>query len=112
VAATNPRVVRLRRLIIGEARRFPDLAAEYHRLAQGRVMSTLAATFESLALRGRLQVTDPQRAAEQFAFLVLGAALDRTMFDGRDKTPGPEFLAPAADDGVRTFLAAYGPPPA
>ena len=112
MAATNPRVVRLRRLIIGEARRFPDLAAEYHRLAPGRVMSTLAATFESLALRGRLQVTDPQRAAEQFAFLVLGAALGRTMFDGRDKTPGPEFFAPAADDGVRTFLAAYGPPPA
>jgi TetR/AcrR family transcriptional repressor of mexJK operon len=112
VAATNPRVVRLRRLLIGEAHRFPDLAAEYYRLAPGRVMSTLAAAFESLPLRGRLQVTDPRRAAEQFAFLVLGAALDRAMFDGRDKTPDTDSLARAADDGVRAFLAAYGRPPA
>jgi TetR/AcrR family transcriptional repressor of mexJK operon len=111
-AATNPRVVRLRRLLIGEAHRFADLAAEYYRLAPGRVMSTLAAAFESLALRGRLQVTDPRRAAEQFAFLVLGAALDRAMFDGRDNTPDTDSLARAADDGVRAFLAAHGRPPA
>jgi TetR/AcrR family transcriptional repressor of mexJK operon len=111
-AATDPRVVRLRRLLIGEAHRFPDLAAEYYRLAPGRVMSSLAAALESLALRGRLQVTDPRRAAEQFAFLVLGAALDRAMFDGRDKTPDPDVVARAADDGVRTFLARYGRPPA
>jgi TetR/AcrR family transcriptional repressor of mexJK operon len=112
VAATNPRVVRLRRLLIGEAHRFPDLAAEYYRLAPGRVTSTLAAALESLALRGRLQVIDPRRAAEQFAFLVLGAALDRAMFDSRDNTPDTDSLARAADDGVRTFLAAYGRPPA
>jgi TetR/AcrR family transcriptional repressor of mexJK operon len=111
-AATNPRVVRLRRLLIGEAHRFPDLAAEYYRLAPGRVMSTLAAALESLALRGRLQLTDPRRAAEQFAFLVLGAALDRAMFDGRGRSPDTDCLARAADDGVRTFLAAYGRPPA
>jgi TetR/AcrR family transcriptional regulator, mexJK operon transcriptional repressor len=111
-AATNPRVVRLRRLLIGEAHRFPDLAAEYYRLAPGRVMSTLAAAFESLALQGRLQLTDPRRAAEQFAFLVLGAALDRAMFDGRDKTPDTDSLGRAAEHGVRTFLAAHGRPPA
>jgi TetR/AcrR family transcriptional repressor of mexJK operon len=112
VMATNPRVVRLRRLLIGEAHRFPDLAAEYYRVAPGTVISTLAAAFESLALRGRLRMTDPRRAAEQFAFLVLGAALDRAMFDGRDQTADPGAVARASDDGVRTFLTAYGPPPA
>jgi TetR/AcrR family transcriptional regulator, mexJK operon transcriptional repressor len=111
VTATNPRVVRLRRLLIGEADRFPDLAAEYHRLAPGRVISTLAAALESLALRGRLPVSDPRRAAEHFAFLVLGAALDRAMFDGRHTAPDTDTLARAADDGVRTFIAAYGRPP-
>jgi TetR/AcrR family transcriptional repressor of mexJK operon len=97
---TSPEVLRLRRLLIGEAHRFPDLAAEYYRLAPGRVIATLAA-----ALRGRLGITDPDRAAEQLAFLVLGAALDRAMFDG---PPDADALARAADDGVRTFLAAYG----
>jgi TetR/AcrR family transcriptional regulator, mexJK operon transcriptional repressor len=111
VAATiDPRVMRLRRLLIGEATRFPDLADDYYRLAPGRVMSTLADAMESLAQRGRLRVTDPRRAAEQFAFLVLGPALDRAMFDGRESTPAAETLARAADDGVRAFLAAYGPP--
>jgi TetR/AcrR family transcriptional repressor of mexJK operon len=112
VATIDPRVVRLRRLVIGEARRFPDLAAEYYRLAPGRVMSTMAAAFEALARRGHLHVADPRRAAEQFAFLVLGAALDRAMFDGRDKAPDTDSLRQAASDGVRTFLAAHGRHPA
>jgi hypothetical protein len=34
------------------------------------------------------------------------------MFDARDKTPDCDSLARAGDDGVRTFLAAYGRPPA
>ncbi|HSI80792.1 MAG TPA: TetR/AcrR family transcriptional regulator [Solirubrobacterales bacterium] len=110
-AATDPRVVRLRRLLISEAHRFPELAAEYYRVGPGRVMATLAAALESVASQGRLHLTDPDRAAEQFAFLVLGAALDGAMFDGRDKAPDSDSLARAADDGVRTFLAAYGRPP-
>lgn len=110
LTATGSRVVRLRRLLIGEAHRFPDLAAEYYRLAPGRVIATLAAALESLALRGRLRVTDPGRAAEQLAFMVLGAALDRAMFDGGNDDPDTDSIVRAADDGVRTFLAAYGRP--
>ena len=106
--ATDPRAVQLRRLLIGEAHRFPDLAAEYYRLAPGRVMATLAAALEALAAAGRLQVTDPDRAAEHLAFLVLGPALDRALFEGRGRRRDTAELARAADDGVRAFLAAYG----
>lgn len=109
-AATDPRVVRLRRLLVGEAHRFPDLAADYYRLAPGRIIAALAAALESLASRGRLRVSAPGRAAEHLAFLVLGAALDRAMFDGPDSPPDSKSLVDAADDGVRTFLAAYGGP--
>jgi TetR/AcrR family transcriptional regulator, mexJK operon transcriptional repressor len=105
---TGPPVVRLRRLLIGEAHRFPDLAADYYEQAPGRVMSTIATAFGRLAARGRLRVDDPVRAAEQFAFLVLGPALDRALFSGQDVPPDPDLLARAADDGVRTFLTAYG----
>lgn len=107
--ATSTRVVRLRRLLIGEAHRFPDLAAEYYVLAPGRVMATITTALERLAGERRLRVDDPARAAEHFAFLVLGAALDRAMFNGDDMPPDPEALAERADDGVRTFLARYGP---
>lgn len=105
----DPRVVRLRRLVIGEAHRFPELATEYYELAPGKVIATLATALESLASQGRLQVTNPHRAAEQLAFLILGPALDRSMFDGHDAAPDAEDLVSAAEDGVRTFLAALGP---
>jgi TetR/AcrR family transcriptional regulator, mexJK operon transcriptional repressor len=106
----DPRVVRLRRLVIGEAHRFPDLAAEYYELAPGRVIGTLETALESLAAQGRLRIADPHRAAEQLAFLILGPALDRSLFDGNDTAPDAEALTAAAEDGVRAFLAAHGIP--
>lgn len=107
-AVTRPLVLRLRRLLIAEARRFPDLAREYYRGAPGRTLGALAAAFESLAERGALVVPDPQRAAEHFAFLVLGATLDRAMFDGEQSIPSDAELQRTADDAARAFLAAYG----
>jgi TetR/AcrR family transcriptional regulator, mexJK operon transcriptional repressor len=107
-AVTRPLILRLRRLLIAEARRFPDLAREYYRGAPGRTLGALAAAFESLAERGALVVPDPQRAAEHFAFLVLGATLDRAMFDGEQSTPSDAELQRTADDAARAFLAAYG----
>lgn len=106
--ATDPAVVRLRRLLIGEAHRFPALAAEYYDAAPGRVMASLEFAFGSLADSGRLRMRDPRLAAEQFAFLVLGSALDRAMFDGKDRGPDAAQSTVTADEGVRVFLAAYG----
>jgi TetR/AcrR family transcriptional repressor of mexJK operon len=105
---TRPLVLQLRRLLIAEARRFPDLAREYYRGAPGRTLGALAAAFESLAERGALVVPDPQRAAEHFAFLVLGATLDRAMFEGERSVPSPAERRRTADDAARAFLAAYG----
>jgi TetR/AcrR family transcriptional regulator, mexJK operon transcriptional repressor len=105
---TRPLILQLRRLLIAEARRFPDLAREYYRGAPGRTLGALAAAFESLADRGALVVPDPQRAAEHFAFLALGATLDRAMFEGERSVPSPAERQRTADDAARAFLAAYG----
>lgn len=105
--ASDVSVVRLRRLLIGEAHRFPDLAAEYYRLAPGKVVSSLAEAIAELAARGLLRAPDPKRAAEHFAFLVLGSTLDRALFGEADGRAGAEARTSAADDGVRAFLAAY-----
>jgi TetR/AcrR family transcriptional regulator, mexJK operon transcriptional repressor len=107
-AVTRPLVLQLRRLLIAEARRFPDLAREYYRGAPGRTLGSLAAALGSLAERGALDVPDPQRAAEHFAFLVLGATLDRAMFEGEQSVPSNTVLQRTADDAARAFLAAYG----
>lgn len=101
----RPDVIALRRLLIGEARGFPDLAADYFDRAPGQVMETLAARFAALHRAGLLSVADPARAAAQFAYLVAGEPLDRAILTG-DVPPAAELVA-GAEDGVKTFLARY-----
>ncbi len=110
VIATGPSVIRLRRLIIGEAHRVPDLADDYFERAPGKVLEMLAAAFAELAARGRLRAPDPERAAEQYAYLVVGASLDRALFSGDPRhAPDPAAIAATATAGVTTFLAAHRP---
>lgn len=103
----DPRVVRLRRLLIGEAERFPELAGEYYRRAPDRVMDTLAEAIGRLGERGLLRAPDPRLAAEHFAFLVVGAALDRALFTVSEETVPQTEIEPRALAGVEAFLAAY-----
>jgi TetR/AcrR family transcriptional regulator, mexJK operon transcriptional repressor len=100
-AVLGPRVLPLRRMLIGEAGRFPELAREYYERAPGLVMRTLAAHLPTLP---DLDIDDPGRAAEHFAFLVLGARLDRGLFDPEvPEDPDVHALA-----GVAAFRRAYG----
>lgn len=103
----RPEVIALRRLLIGEARAFPELAKEYFDRAPGRVLVALASRFEQLARVGLLRAADPRRAADQFAYLVAGEPLDRAMLLG--EMPVREHVAASAREGVETFLARYGP---
>jgi TetR/AcrR family transcriptional repressor of mexJK operon len=101
----RPEVIALRRLLIGEARSFPDLAADYFDRAPGRVMEMLASAFGQLMRAGVLRTADARRAAEQFAYLVAGASLDRAILLGA--VPTGEQIVACARDGVETFLARY-----
>jgi TetR/AcrR family transcriptional regulator, mexJK operon transcriptional repressor len=102
----RPDLLQLRRLVIGESGRFPDLARAYYERAPERTLSALAECFQGLAERGLLRVDDPALAAAHFAFLVLGAPLDRALFLGGDDAP-PAELDRQANQAVRVFLAAY-----
>ena len=103
----RPEVLSLRRLVLGEAGRFPELARTYHERVPERVYKALASLFEGLARAGRLDVKDTELAAHQFAWLILGLPLDRGMFRGADQVGKPAALDRIADEGVRVFLAAY-----
>lgn len=109
VTVARPEVLRLRRLVILEAGRFPDLAAEYYRRAPGRVITALTSAFAELHQCGELVAPDPARAAQHYSYLVLGGVLDTWMFDPEGELPAPSSLEQIADDGVRAFLAAYRP---
>ncbi len=105
----RPEVMRLRRLVLGEAARFPELARTYYEKVPGRVIDELARIFGNLAEEGRLQVEDPLVAAQQFAWLSLGIALDRGMFYPIVGVALDGELDRTADAAVSTFLAAYSP---
>jgi TetR/AcrR family transcriptional repressor of mexJK operon len=103
----RPEVLRLRRLVVGEAARFPDLARRYHEAVPQRVYGALAELIARLGREGRLRVDAPLLAAHHFAWLALGLPLDQAMFDP-DRLPRPAELDGMADAAVRVFLAAYG----
>jgi TetR/AcrR family transcriptional repressor of mexJK operon len=99
-------VVAIRRLLIGEARTFPELAKDYFDRAPGQVLRVLASGFAQLTRSGLLRVKDSRSAAAQFAYLVAGEPLDRAVLTGA--IPGEKQVVACAREGVETFLARYG----
>jgi AcrR family transcriptional regulator len=106
---TQPHLLRLRRLVIGEAERFPDFASAWYASGPEREHATLARVFSTLADRGLLTVDDPLLAAQHFNWLILSIPLNTAMFRATDNHFSPEELRRYADEGTRVFLAAYGP---
>jgi len=100
-------VLPLRRLLVMESRSFPDLAAEYRDRAPDAVLRALAELFANLSRTGHLSTGDPALAAEHFAFLVIGADLDRGMFTSQQFEADRTAARSAA--GVAAFLRAYTP---
>jgi TetR/AcrR family transcriptional repressor of mexJK operon len=103
----QPRILQLRRLVIGEAARFPALGRLFYEQGPGRTISGLASAFEQLGARGVLEIDDPALAAAHFNWLIMSAPLNQAMLLGDDAIPGRAQLDRIADAGVRTFLAAY-----
>lgn len=99
-------VLAVRRLVVGEAARFPDVARGYHEAAVGGTLAALAAGLADLAGRGLLSVPDPDTAAEELAYGLLGPVLDRGLFHPDEPLPAGDVLDARADRVVQAFLAA------
>ncbi|MEA2646993.1 MAG: TetR/AcrR family transcriptional regulator, mexJK operon transcriptional repressor [Chloroflexota bacterium] len=106
----RPQVLQLRRLVIAEAARFPDLARAYYERVPARVYAAMAQLFARLSKAGRLRVDDPGAAAHHFAWLTLGQAMDQAMFGVAEADVAAGDLDRMADAAVAVFLAAYGAP--
>jgi AcrR family transcriptional regulator len=104
----QPRLLQLRRLVIAEVGRFPELGKTFYDQGPGRTMGALAKAFERLADRGLLELDDPALAAAHFNWLIMSAPINQAMLLGRNKPPRKAELERHVDNGVRVFLAAYG----
>jgi TetR/AcrR family transcriptional regulator, mexJK operon transcriptional repressor len=104
----TPRVMQLRRLVIGEVGRFPKLAKALFDGGPKRAIATFAAKLKRLGDRGLLKIGDPDLAATQFIWLIMGEPLNRAMLLGDEAIPDAAELRRHAAASARMFLASYG----
>jgi AcrR family transcriptional regulator len=100
--------LRVRRLVIAEAGRFPHLGHAYFEAGPERVHAALASAFERLTARGRLRIDEPVLAANHFTWLVVSIPVNQFMFCGDDTRFTEAELDHYADSAVRVFTTAYG----
>jgi AcrR family transcriptional regulator len=107
----QPDVLRLRRLVIAEADRFPEVGRAWYDRGFGPALAILGDALQRLAGRGFLRnLADPTLAAYQFAGLVMYQPMNQAMFAGTEDIPTAAELSRIAESAVDVFLAAYGPP--
>jgi TetR/AcrR family transcriptional repressor of mexJK operon len=105
----QPDVLRLRRLVIAEADRFPEVGRAWFDRGFDRTLVILGEAMQGLADRGLLpNLGDPTLAAYQFAGLVMYQPMNQVMFAGTDAVPPAGTLDRIADSAVEMFLATYG----
>ncbi|WP_329004844.1 TetR/AcrR family transcriptional regulator [Kribbella sp. NBC_00709] len=106
---TADNVLQLRRLVIAEADRFPEVCGAWFNSGFEGSLDALGQALTRLSDRGLLKpLDDPTLAAYQFAGLVMYKPMNRAMFAGTRQRPKPGELENLADQAVEVFLAAYG----
>jgi TetR/AcrR family transcriptional repressor of mexJK operon len=104
----QPNVLKLRRLVIGEAGRFPELGQSFYDLGPKRAAQQLALALRDAAARQGLALEDPKLAAEHLLSLILWIPLNHVMLLGDENSFTDAALDRYADTGVTAFLRAYG----
>lgn len=102
-----PRPLQLRRLVTAEAVAFPELGRLFYERGPELTIRNLAAAFGRLHERGLLVVPDPNRAASDFNWLILGEPMNQAMLLGIDDPLPAASLDEWADAAAQRFLAAY-----
>ncbi len=103
----QPDIMRMRRRIVADVDRFPDVARAWYEAGPKRGHEKLSECFRRLRERGLLRIEDPMLAAEQFNWLILSTPMNRAMFDAQSVTDKSGH-ATCAEAAVDVFLAAYG----
>ena len=103
---TRPERVKLHKLLVLEVSRFPKLvrAVLYDRRGLLTGMEPLRCWFRDAVAQGKLDIADPDLAADQFVHLVLGGIRDRIIL-GVVHRPDAARRERIADQAVKIFLA-------
>jgi AcrR family transcriptional regulator len=102
----TPKLLKLRRLVIAEADRFPELGRAVYDGGPGRAIRGLAVNLERWADRDLLSISDAMVAATQFNWLVMGEPVNQAMFH-TDYIMSKAERVRHIEQAVRVFIAAY-----
>jgi AcrR family transcriptional regulator len=103
----EPRLMQLRRLVIAEATRFPQLGKVFFDQGPARTIEALTDALRRFDEQGVLRVEHPAVAATQFNWLVMGEPLNQAMLLGLERPPHAKDLDQWASAAVTTFLSAF-----
>ena len=103
----TPQLMQLRRLVIGEAQRFPELGKTLHEAGPMRTVNSLAHAFKYYKKIGTFKGKDETTAAEFFNWILMGGPTNNVMLLGESAIPKSSSLNTHAEESVRIFLAAY-----
>ena len=95
----SPTLLGLRRLVIGEFTRSPELAAALYQHGPSKAIAKIATMLRRFADLGTLRVADAERAATQLNWLVMGEPLNRAMHLGDE-------AAKMSDEEIASHVAA------
>jgi len=105
---TDPRRVRMFRMVMGEVDRFPELGRVFYRSGPLVMQDCLAGYLEQAGAAGGLTIPDAGLAARQFLSLIKADLHLRCLFDVGLVTPASE-RDRQVTAAVDMFLKAYGP---
>ena len=97
------------RMVIGTADKFPRFGQAFYDAGPQKGVDRLAAYLARQAQAGRLVLTRPELAAEQFLNLCAAGLLKRLLF-AKDRTFDDAVLDQNVEAAVAVFLAAYAAP--
>lgn len=104
----QPDVLKLRRLVIGEAGRFPELGQSFYDLGPKRAAEQLGLALRDVAAGQGPALENPELAAEHLLSLILSIPLNQAMLLGDEISFTEVALERYADEGVAAFMRAYG----
>lgn len=104
----TPRLMQLRRMVIGEVERFPDLGRTLYENGPQKAIDRLARAFARYTENGQLYAPDPVEAAQFFNWMVMGGPTSAAMLLGEAGLPDEQARQRHVQESVRIFLSAYG----
>lgn len=107
-AVLTPRILRLRRLVIGEANRFPGLGRALFEHGPARAIAGVERRLLQWVETGALPPHDAAAAAQDYNWLVMGAPLNAAMLLGDEAIPAPAERRAHAASAVAALLRSIG----